>query len=171
MCWTPFVICEAGKLPPRTRPIETHEGIGDRLRAAAFAEMQAARAFAWAARHFTHAPEELREAWLRLVKEEEKHLGWLLTRMEKIGAKVGERPVSLRLWDSFMVCKTAEQFALFMASAEDRGRVAGERFYATLISIDPITAEIFRKIAFEERSHIELASWANNNVNITLTNN
>ena len=37
-----------------------------------------------------------------------------------------------------------------MASAEDRGRRAGERFFEMMKDTDPISAEIFRKIAEEE---------------------
>ncbi len=44
-----------------------------------------------------------------------------------------------------------------MASAEERGRRAGERFHQALLKKDPITAGIFGKIAEEEVSHIELA--------------
>ena len=44
-----------------------------------------------------------------------------------------------------------------MAGAEERGRLAGEKFYTDLEPIDPITAGIFKQIAFEERSHVELA--------------
>jgi hypothetical protein len=44
-----------------------------------------------------------------------------------------------------------------MASAEDRGRRAGERFHRDLQAIDPVTAEIFGQIAREEQTHVELA--------------
>jgi hypothetical protein len=44
-----------------------------------------------------------------------------------------------------------------MAGAEERGRRAGERFFESLKTIDPKTAQIFGQIALEERSHIALA--------------
>src|SRR4051794_399527 len=79
--WTPFRIAAPGKKADLPRSLDTQEGIGDRLRSAAFAEIQARDAFLWAAAHFDDAPEELRKAWTLLAKEEEKHMNWLLVRM------------------------------------------------------------------------------------------
>jgi uncharacterized ferritin-like protein (DUF455 family) len=139
------------------RAIHTKDGIGDRLRAAAFAEIQARDAFNWAADRFEDAAPELREAWRRLAKAEEKHLTWLLNRMKDLGIDVRERKVSDLLWRSLIGCTSAREFALFMANSEERGRKAGERFSQAMAQIDPISAEIFGKIAEEEVEHIALA--------------
>jgi uncharacterized ferritin-like protein (DUF455 family) len=156
--WEPFALCTPGERPPRTRDIHSPEGIADRLRAAAFAEIQAREAFLWAAEKFeTQAPPGLCRAWRGLAREEDKHLGWLLKRLSELGFCADERPVSDYLWRSFLQCKTAQEFAQFMANAEDRGRIAGERFHEALQIIDPVSAEIFRKIAAEEIAHIRLA--------------
>lgn len=153
--WEPFNVLEdRSALAPAPRQIETKEGIGDRLRAAAFAEIQAKEAFLWASNTLHDAPDALKKAWIGLSKAEDKHLKWLLDRMQELGIDPKERAVSLRLWDSFMSCKTAKEFAIFMANAEERGRKAGERFYQSIKNIDPISAEIFRKIAEEEVEHI-----------------
>jgi len=158
MNWSPFQIIEGKKYADRTRPLETLEGIGDRLRSAAFAEIQAREAFLCAADTFCDAPAALKTAWRGLALAEQRHLDWLLKRMEELNIKVDERRVSDHLWYSLIACKTAREFALFMASAEERGRQAGERFHQALLSIDPITAAIFGKIAEEEVAHIALAS-------------
>lgn len=156
--WAPFALCAPGERPPRTREISSPEGVADRLRAAAFAEIQAREAFLWAASTFeAEAPAGLCAAWRGLAREEDKHLGWLLGRLSELGFLPNERPVSDYLWQSFMQCRSAEEFARFMANAEDRGRIAGERFYQALQVTDPISAEIFRKIAAEEIAHIRLA--------------
>lgn len=153
--WEPFlVLTDTKTLPPSPREILTKEGIGDRLRAAAFAEIQAREAFLWAKNKFIDAPENLKSTWVGLAKAEDKHLHWLLTRMQELGIDPKEKAVSLRLWDSFMHCQTALEFSVFMANAEERGRKAGERFYQNILKIDPISAEIFRKIAEEEVEHI-----------------
>jgi len=158
LSWDPFSVLEdENKQAPPPRSIETKDGIGDRLRAAAFAEIQAREAFLWASETFTDAPESLKKAWRGLALAEDKHLNWLLNRMKELEIDPKERSVSLRLWHSFMQCETAREFALFMSSAEERGRKAGERFYEAIKTIDPISAEIFRKIAEEEIEHIELA--------------
>ncbi|MGZ3688264.1 MAG: DUF455 family protein, partial [Bdellovibrionota bacterium] len=127
------------------------------IRAAAFAEIQAREAFLWAASQFEDASEDLRQAWRILARAEQKHLDWLLQRLSELGYTPSERLVSDQLWHSLTSCKTARDFALFMANAEERGRQAGERFHQALLRKDPTSAEIFGKIAAEEVSHIELA--------------
>jgi uncharacterized ferritin-like protein (DUF455 family) len=78
--------------------------------------------------------------------------------MQELGFAPDGRKVSDQLWHSLQACKKAEEFAVYMASAEDRGRKAGERFYQALLQNDPVTAEIFGKIAREEIEHIALAA-------------
>lgn len=157
--WAPFdvVNCAAGERGEAPRSIDTFDGVGDRLRAAAFAEIQARDAFLWASDHYEDAPAQLRETWKKLAAAEERHLHWLLQRMSELGIDVRARKVSDGLWHSLVSCKSARDFAKFMASAEERGRRAGERFHQAMISRDPDTARIFGKIAEEEVAHIELA--------------
>ena len=155
--WAPFVTLSREQLPQRSRPIESPEGIGDRLRAAAFAEIQAREAFLWAANRFTDAPEPCRNAWRGLAHAEDRHLSWLLRRLQELGQRVDEKQVSDHLWVALTSCQAADEFAHLMARAEDRGRQAGERFCAALKKIDPISGEIFGKIAEEEIEHIRLA--------------
>lgn len=133
------------------------EGVGDRLRAAAFAEIQAREAFLWGASHFEDAPASLKTAWRGLALAEDRHLGWLLKRMQELGIGVTDRRVSDQLWVSLVSSQNAKEFAYYMASAEERGRRAGERFHQELLKKDPVTAEIFGKIAEEEVEHIALA--------------
>jgi uncharacterized ferritin-like protein (DUF455 family) len=155
--WSPFVIAEPEEKLPHPRSIKTPEGMGDRMRVAAFAEIQAREAFAWAAQRYQDAPKTLRNAWKALSIAEDRHLHWILNRMEELGLDVKDRPVSDKLWHSLVTRKTAKEFALYMANAEERGRQAGERFHQSLHEKDPVTAEIFRKIAEEEVAHIEVA--------------
>ncbi len=156
MNWEPFVVSPEGSRAPQPRGLNTPEGLGDRLRTAAFAELQAREAFGWAAARFEEAPAALRGAWLRLAAEEDKHLGWLLARMAELGVDPSGRPVSDRLWVSLVRCASAGEFAAFMATAEERGRVAEESFHRSLAGRDPVTSDIFRRIAEEEVAHIAL---------------
>nr|MBI3548420.1 DUF455 family protein [Elusimicrobiota bacterium] len=155
--WAPFEVCAAGARPEPTRPIGTREGVGDRLRAAAFAELQAREAFLWAARTFGDAPAELREAWTTLAGAEQRHLDMLLERLRALGIGVAERAVSDRLWSSLVGCGSAREFALFIANAEERGRLAGERFRQAMVGVDPESARVFGLIADEEVAHVALA--------------
>jgi uncharacterized ferritin-like protein (DUF455 family) len=153
--WEPFRVDNSVLLAPR--PLGETAGVGDRLRTAAFAEVQAEAAFLWAATTYEDASEELREAWRGLATEERKHRVWLLDRLRALECAVDERPVSDILWRSLTRCHTAAEFCHYMAGAEERGRRAGERFHERLMSVDPVTARIFGQIALEERAHIELA--------------
>lgn len=156
--WGPFCVAPLGERGDLPRALSTLEGVGDRLRSAAFAEIQAREAFLWAAEKFQgDAPEGLIQAWQALAREEDKHMNWLLRRMQELEISVQDRRVSLHLWVSLTACQSAKEFALYMSSAEQRGRTAGLRFYKDLVAKDPVTAEIFGKIAEEEKTHIELA--------------
>lgn len=155
--WETFQILPAGEKLPYLRALSTPEGLGDRLRFVAFAELQAAHAFHYAPEVFALVPHEVKTIWKTLAKEERKHYGWLIQRMHELNVSIPERPVNLALWSSFQKCSTAKQFADFMANAEDRGKTAGHLFYETLKPIDAKTAEIFHQIALEEEEHIELA--------------
>lgn len=155
--WAPFAVLPPGERTSAPRGVTSPEGIGDRLRAAAFAELQAREAFDWAIVRFPDAPPRLKAAWKSLSEAEQRHLGWLLTRMEELGVEVTGRPVSDGLWRSLMGCESAEQFCRWIADAEERGRRAGVRISARLAEVDPTTAEIFHTIAEEEVAHIAIA--------------
>lgn len=127
------------------------------MRIAAFAELQAREAFRWGADTFDDAPAELREAWRTLAVEEHKHLTWLLERMAELGVAPDARAVSAHLFRGLTDCRSAHEFAWYMAKAEDRGRIAGYQVATKLASADPITADIFERIATEEEDHIALA--------------
>lgn len=155
--WSPFALAPAGAQAPAPRSVSTPEGVGDRLRAAAFAELQAREAFLMAADAFPDAPQALRDAWRGLAAAEDKHLGWLLGRMAALGVDPAARPVSLRLWDGLAACRSAEEFEVLIAKAEERGRLAGERFRVSMLAVDPESAEVFGRIADEEVAHVALA--------------
>ena len=152
--WSPYNI----GIPPRVRPLQTTEGLGDRIRLIAFAERQAHYAFLEASERFKDAPAELVDAWKWVAVEESKHESWLLSRLSELGQSVSSVPVSLNLYYSFAECKTARDFAFYISDAEERGRVGAERFAEVLKTRDPKTAEMFAKIAFEEREHIALVA-------------
>lgn len=152
--WSPFNV----GTPIKTRPMNTFEGLIDRIRIAAFAERQAYYAFLEAARIFAdEVPAELVENWKRIAEEESKHEGWLLKRMSELGQDVAEMPVSLGLFQSFSKCENARDFALYISDSEERGRVAGLKFAEYLKINDPVTAKVFSDIAEEEIAHVALA--------------
>ncbi len=156
--WEPFVLVPAGSRPPRVRSIASPEGVGDRLRSAAMAEIQARDAFLDAAERFAEqAPLALLKTWRALAKAEDKHLGWLLERLEDLGQGVEDRPVSDQLHRTLSACGAPRDFARYMAIAETRGMQAGELFRARMAESDPTSARLFGRVADEEAEHIRLA--------------
>jgi len=127
--WKPFQVAPPGEKADPIRSLQTPEGIEDRLRSAAFAELQAQKAFLWAAEFYTLISPKLKRAWVHLAQAEERHLHWLLSRMEALQLSISQRKVSQQLWLSLISCPTAEQFAHYMASAEERGRKANLHFF------------------------------------------
>ena len=142
----------------RMRSFRTPEGICDRLRAVAFAELQARDGFRWAAATFDDAPQELRESWLHLAEEEDKHMRWLLERLEELGGRIDERAVPDSLWLSLSTADSPKDFAWRMMTAEERGMEAGIKLEVVLAPIDKKSADLFARIAEEEAEHIRLAN-------------
>ena len=157
--WGPFDVTPRGQHAPGPRAMTSKEGVMDRLRAVAFAELQAREAFYWASEAFAgQTPEGCLKAWRGLGLAEDRHYQWLLRRLAELGGTIEGRPVSDQLWISLRTCRLPDEFAHKMASAENRGRIAGERFVEGMKAFDPTSAEIFRKIAEEEIEHIKLAT-------------
>jgi uncharacterized ferritin-like protein (DUF455 family) len=138
--------------------MDTPAGLGDRMRTAAFAELQAIAAFSWAADHFQDVPPTLRDDWAAQVADESRHYQMICLRMEELGFEITERPVSTALWESLKGCTSGQEFCVKIAAAEERGRQAGVRLARHLEKSDPDTAAIFREIAADEVAHVALAS-------------
>ncbi len=156
--WAPFDVVAPGRRPDRMRSIVSPEGIADRLRSAAMAEIQARDAFLDAAERFAdRAPLGLIRAWRALASAEDKHLGWLLERLEDLGQEVDGRRVSAQLFRTLSGCADPERFSRYMAHAETRGMEAGEKFRVRMADVDPVTARLFGVVAEEEADHIRLA--------------
>lgn len=154
MNWAPFDVCDPDAFPPAPRGMRTPEGLGDRLRVAAFAELQAREAFLWAADTLLDATPAQRASWRRIAADENRHLELLLGRMRELGVEPAARPVSDRLWRSLRACKTTAAFVPYMRTAEERGRAAEESFSRSLAQTDPVTAALFGRIADDEAEHI-----------------
>lgn len=157
MDWRPFDVCSPDEYPPAPRGLNTPDGLGDRLRVAAFAELQAREAFRWAADTLPDVSEDVRREWRRIASEEDRHLQLLLGRMAELSVDPAARPVSDRLWRSLRSCRTSREFVVYMRAAEARGRAAEESFRRQLADRDSVTAAIFGRIADDEAEHLAFA--------------
>ena len=154
--WFPFTIAQDGARGAKIRSISTPDGLGDRIRSAAFAELQAIHAFEWARAKFTEVPGWLSDGWDRVITEEKNHLGWLLSRMETLGVDPGGRTVSIRLWNTLERSTSAGEFCFWITEAEEWGRKAAHAIAPQISARDPETAAIFERIALEELFHVAL---------------
>ena len=152
--WKPFRV---EKRADKLRSIQSAEGIGDRLRIVAFAELQAREGFLWGVEQFREAPSEWREYWKEFSQMENCHAQLLLDRATELNLKLEERAVSDSLFKSFLKAKTPEAFFYLMATAEERGMDIGLSMVDTMRSIDEKSAEVFYRCAKEEVEHIEAA--------------
>lgn len=156
--WAPFRLT-SGKTDP-VRAMTAPEGVADRLRIVAFAELQAREAFRWGAERFPEAPERWRKLWLEFADVEDRHAQMLLDRMSELGVDAGGRLVSDRLWQ---LCRKAEDWEMFLfllSSAEERGMEAGFTLGRQMMPVDGKSAAIFEQIAHEEVEHVQMAKDA-----------
>lgn len=161
--WLPFKMRPEGQpdKPEQIRELKAVEGVADRLRLVAFAEVQARDIFRYGAEKFKDiAPANWIEEWHRFAEVEERHAQMLLNRMSEIGADPGARFVSDKLW---RLCKLAEDPILFLfllSSAEERGMEAGFILGEQMKAVDPTSAAVFAQIASEEVEHVDFAKSA-----------
>jgi uncharacterized ferritin-like protein (DUF455 family) len=156
--WSPFrtVLHK----PDNIRPLTNPEGVADRLRVVAFAELQARDAFLWGAERFPEAPEHWRADWLRFAEVEDRHAQMLLSRMAELGVSADARTVSDKLT---RLCRKAEDpvsFLFLLASAEERGMEAGSILGKQMQAVDAVSAALFAQIADEEVEHVASAKAA-----------
>lgn len=157
--WRPFRVH-----PSKTdqiRALAAQEGVADRLRLVAFAELQARDAFAWGAQRYRDvAPKEWIEQWERFSVVENKHAQMLLNRMAELGVDPGARTVSDKLTRLCHASTEPVIFLFLLASAEERGMESGNILGEQMKAVDLVSANIFLEIAKEEVEHVEMAKNA-----------
>jgi len=144
--------------PDSIRALSSPEGVADRLRVVAFAELQARDAFRYGAARFPEVPAEWREAWLRFAEVEDRHAQMLLSRMAELGVEPGARVVSDKLTRLCRKAEDAVTFLFLLSSAEERGMEAGQVLGEQMKAYDPVSAALFAQIAEEEVEHVETAT-------------
>lgn len=144
--------------PDTIRPLSAPEGVADRLRVVAFAELQARDLFRYGCERFgALVPAQWRADWERFAAVEDKHAQMLLTRMVELGVDVGARAVSDKL---SRLCRSTDDAVLFLfllSSAEERGMEAGNVLGKQMGVVDAVSAALFAQIAAEEVEHVESA--------------
>jgi len=157
--YAPFSLTDGR--PDAIRALSSPEGVADRLRVVAMAELQARDLFLYGAERFAgDAPESWLSAWKAFALVEDRHAQMLLDRMAELGVVPGERTVSDKL---SRLCRLADDhvtFLFLLSSAEERGMEAGQVLSGHLRPIDELSAAVFARIAAEEVEHVEHARHA-----------
>ncbi len=147
--------------PDTIRPLSAPEGVADRLRVVAMAELQARDLFRYGAERFgALVPTLWGEHWRRFAEVEDRHAQMLLTRMGELGVDPAARLVSDKLT---RLCRATEDPVLFLfllSSAEERGMEAGNVLGKQMRAVDPASAALFAQIAEEEVEHVDSAHQA-----------
>ncbi len=68
------------------------------LRRFAHHELMAVELFAWALLLWPDVPRRLRQAWLRTLHDEQRHLGLYLCRLHELGSDLSDEPLSDYFW-------------------------------------------------------------------------
>lgn len=162
--WKPFSL--RLHKPDSIRSLQTPDGVGDRLRVVAFAELQARDAFLYGCERFPNAPADWRADWQRFAEVEDRHAQMLLTRMSELGISIETRAVSDKLTQLCRRADNAVDFLFLLSTAEERGMEAGEVLGKQMAPIDAASAAIFAQIAEEEVEHVASAKAALANFNL-----
>ncbi len=128
------------------------------LHALANHELQATELFAWALLAFPDAPPEFRRGLLRILADEQRHTRMYLSRVEALGRRFGDFPVTGYFWNKVPLLTTPLRFVCAMSLTFENAnldhtvefaaaaRAAGDM--ATAAVIDRVQADEVRHVAF-----------------------
>lgn len=143
------------KVPPA-------EGMGDvsqrrrLLHALANHELQAAELFAWAYLRYSDAPREFRAGLLRVLDDEQRHTRMYIARLEAIGGRFGEHPVTGYFWNKAKELETPAHFVCAMSLTFENANLDHTIEYAeaAVRAGDSKTAAIIDKVHLDEIQHV-----------------
>lgn len=129
------------------------------LHAFANHELQATELFAWALLAFPDAPDDFRRGCLRLLAEEQTHLRMYLARIESLGGRFGEEPVSGHFWRKAAHIRTPLEFVCTMGLTFESANLdfAVEHAEAARRAGDDATASVLEKVHADEIGHVRFA--------------
>jgi len=143
----------------RVPPLEGFHDPAQRVRiihALANHELQAVELFAWAILAFSDAEPEFRQGLLRVLREEIMHVKLYQRRLEKLGAELGDFPVSGYFWSKVPLIETPAQFVSAMSLTFENANLDHSLAGAEVARAagDEETARLLEKIHADERGHV-----------------
>lgn len=168
----PAVRVEAPRRPPgleivagrraRTPPVEGMADPAQRrriLHAFANHELQAAELFAWALLAFPEAPAAFRRGLLGILADEQRHCRAYIARIEALGGRFGDVPVSGHFWRKAASIETPLDFVCAMGLTFENANLdfAAEHADAAERAGDTATAAALRMVHDDEVRHVAFA--------------
>jgi uncharacterized ferritin-like protein (DUF455 family) len=168
----PALRVEAPKRPPdlairagreaRVPPPEAMHDPAQRrriLHALANHELQAAELFAWALLAFPETPPAFRRGCLRVLADEQRHLAAYVGRVESLGGRFGDHPVSGHFWRKAGATATPLSFVATMGLTFENANLdfAAELAAAARAARDEATARVLERVHADEVLHVRFA--------------
>lgn len=129
------------------------------LHALANHELQAAELFAWALLAFPEAPQAFRRGCLGILAEEQAHARMYVSRIEALGGRFGETPVSGHFWRRAAAIGSPLAFVCTMGLTFENANLdfAQEHARAARAAGDEETARVLERVHDDEVRHVRFA--------------
>lgn len=127
-------------------------------------ELQAIELFAWAILRYPEAPPSFRRGLLRILVEEQQHCRMYIERLESLGARFGDEPVSGYFWGKVAELESPAQFVSTMCLTFENANLdhALDLRAAALAVHDQETAAILKRVHDDEVGHVKFGwKWLN----------
>lgn len=129
------------------------------LHAFANHELQATEIFAWALLAFPDAPRSFRAGCLKILAEEQQHLRLYVARIEALGGRFGDEPVSGHFWRQVPRLRTPLEFVCTMGLTFESANLDFALEYAAAArrAGDEATAAVLDRVHRDEIRHVRFA--------------
>lgn len=152
-------------VPGRAVRVPSALGMADRaqrrriLHALANHELQAAELFAWALLAFPGAGRTFRAGCLGILADEQRHLRMYLGRLDALGGRFGDEPVSGHFWRRAPRIRTPLEFVCTMGLTFEGANLdfALELAAAARAAGDDATAAVLETVHRDEVAHVRFA--------------
>jgi uncharacterized ferritin-like protein (DUF455 family) len=119
-------------------------------------ELQAAELFAWALRAFPAAPADFRRGLAGILKDEQRHTRMYVARLEALGGRFGEQPVSGYFWSKAPAITSPLRFVCAMSLTFENANLDHTVDYAAAAreAGDEETAAVIDRVHRDEIEHV-----------------
>jgi uncharacterized ferritin-like protein (DUF455 family) len=111
--------------------------------------------------HYTSEEIKFKKGILGALKDEQKHLGLYIQRLNELGFSFGDFPLNDFFWKQMPKLKTAAQYTAMMALTFEAANLDFAQYYAEIFKNlgDERTANILMTVLEDEISHVAFGSF------------